>query len=190
MMRVPLRFFLLVLTALTLAGLLGASALKARAAAREDAVRTRMVLSIVNGIIHYTRWPNLGGKLEVCLIGESDYFSLFDRLSAPIQEVVGVPATFVRIKKPEEAVSQCNLIYVGRWKEYDTRQLLSTLAGQPILSIGEEREFCSMGGMFCLDLNDPGEVHFSTNLDAISRSKVRVNPQVLRLAERLKAATP
>jgi len=69
------------------------------------------------------------------------------------------------------------------------RQLLSAISGQPVLSIGEHQEFCSLGGMFCLDLNDPKGVTFSTNLDAISRSKVRINPQVLRLAERLKAAS-
>ena len=37
--------------------------------------------------------------------------------------------------------------------------------------------------MFCLDVRDAG-VGFETNLDAVARSGVRVNPRVLQLARR------
>jgi len=189
-MRGLARFFLLVLTVLALVGLLGVPAMDAQAEARQDdAARTSMVLSIVTGIINYTRWPRLEGTLQICLVGESDYFEISERLSTLIQSVIGASASLTALKNPEEeGVLQCNLVYVGSVKEYDTRQLLSSISGQPILSIGEDQDFCSLGGMFCLDLDDPKGVTFSTNLDAVSRSKVRVNPQVLRLAERLKAA--
>ena len=150
-----------------------------------------MTLSIVTGIVNYTRWPHLDGKLRICLAGESDYSArITGELPQSIQAAVGMPASISTLQNPEAAVSQCDLVYVGRWKEPYTKQLISAISGQPVLSIGENRDFCSQGGMFCLDLNvsTPGEISFATNLDAISRSKVRVNPQVLRLAARLKAA--
>ena len=51
------------------------------------------------------------------------------------------------------------------------------------LSISERQELCQTDCMFCLDVRDVG-VGFETNLDAVARSGVRVNPRVLQLARR------
>ena len=59
----------------------------------------------------------------------------------------------------------------------------ASLQGQPLLSISERQELCQTDCMFCLDVRDAG-VGFETNLDAVARSGVRVNPRVLQLARR------
>jgi len=118
-MKLSARFFSLVLAVLALLGASGVLVMDAQAEARQnEAARTNMVLSIVNGIINYTRWPHLEGKLKICLIGESDYFKRLDGLSAAIQTITGVPASFITtLDNPEEAAEQCNLLYVGHWRE-------------------------------------------------------------------------
>uniref|UniRef100_UPI003137AACB YfiR family protein n=1 Tax=Variovorax sp. YR752 TaxID=1884383 RepID=UPI003137AACB len=45
----------------------------------------------------------------------------------------------------------------------------------------EGADFCSDGGMFCLEPAAPS-VRFGANLDAIARSGLRVHPMVLRIA--------
>ncbi|MDR2164964.1 MAG: YfiR family protein [Zoogloeaceae bacterium] len=176
------------------AGLSCVPATQIHAQAGNGAVPTRasMVLSIVVGIINYTRWPRLGDSLRACLAGESEYFDRLRGLASSVQNIIGIPVSFVAIQGPETLAAQCDLLYVGRVREYEVKKLFEHAAGQPILSIGEGKDLCSQGGMFCLDLNvtDSREIGFSANLDTISRSKVRVNPQVLRLTSRLNKAAP
>jgi hypothetical protein len=50
-----------------------------------------------------------------------------------------------------------------------------------VLLLGEGADFCSDGGMFCLEPG-AGASRFGANLDAIARSGLRVNPLVLRIA--------
>ncbi|HII3200232.1 TPA: YfiR family protein, partial [Enterobacter kobei] len=49
------------------------------------------------------------------------------------------------------------------------------------LLISEQNPECVIGSAFCLII-ERGQVRFSVNLDALSRSGVRVNPDVLMLA--------
>ncbi|MFG5408722.1 YfiR family protein [Piscinibacter sakaiensis] len=58
---------------------------------------------------------------------------------------------------------------------------LHALAGRPVLTIGWTHAFCRDGGMFCLE-QGAGRTRFEVNLDAVERGRLRVHPQVLRLA--------
>ncbi|EOI7245511.1 YfiR family protein, partial [Salmonella enterica subsp. enterica serovar Anatum] len=49
----------------------------------------------------------------------------------------------------------------------------------------EQNTECIMGSAFCLIINND-EVKFSVNLDSLSHSGVRVNPEVLMLARNQK----
>jgi hypothetical protein len=53
--------------------------------------------------------------------------------------------------------------------------------------IGEGAEFCSDGGMFCLDAGTTA-ARFTVNLDAVARSGLRVNPSVLLIARNAPAS--
>ena len=63
------------------------------------------------------------------------------------------------------------------------RALLTTFVNRPVLTIGHGEDFCSFGGMFCLQSTEAGE-RIQANLDSISRSGLRINPQLLRLTQR------
>jgi hypothetical protein len=55
-----------------------------------------------------------------------------------------------------------------------------------VLSIAGADGGCLMGSLFCIASGDT-PVTFSANLDAISRSGLRINPKVLFLVHRQKA---
>jgi hypothetical protein len=67
------------------------------------------------------------------------------------------------------------------------RGMLLGVLDRPVLTIGFDEEFCSLGGMFCLD-NSSGKLQIRANLDSISRSGMRINPQLLRLTQQRNAA--
>ncbi|MDI8797554.1 YfiR family protein, partial [Salmonella enterica subsp. enterica serovar Montevideo] len=54
-----------------------------------------------------------------------------------------------------------------------------------LLLIAEQNTECIIGSAFCLIINND-EVKFSVNLDSLSHSGVRVNPEVLMLARNQK----
>jgi hypothetical protein len=165
----------------------------AQAAENRDftANKLSMPSAIVLGIINYTRWPQPGPSIRTCFFGASDNFFSIRQLASLTQDAVGRQITFPALDKNVALVQQCDLVYVGALSEEETRALIKDTVGMPILTIGEGKEFCSWGGMFCIDTQaEAGSAGFATNLDAISRSKLRVNPQVLRLSSRLNAVLP
>src|SRR5262249_46150681 len=87
------------------------------------------------------------------------------------------------------AIDECDAIYVGTLAGNTVRQVLQSTVGRPVLMIGEGAEFCTDGGMFCLQ---PGgsAAAFAVNLDAVARSGLKVNPRVLRMARQTTGGAP
>jgi hypothetical protein len=171
-------------------------ALACGAAAADDAAAAKApgaapdsratVTTVVAGIVSYTRWPTETKSIRLCTIGRGpgvdELLSAADLGSA--QQSVPVHAA-----RGANALSECDAIYVGALATSTSRNLLQSLAGRPLLMIGEGHEFCTDGGMFCLQ---PGasEVGFAVNLDAVARSGLRVNPRVLRMARHATGSGP
>jgi hypothetical protein len=137
------------------------------------------VVDVVAGIVSYTRWPGDSSAIRLCTLGQG---SSIDELLRAVDIGSAQRAVAVRaIASAAQARNYCQAVYVSGIGAAAGRDLLQLLAGQPELLLGEGLEFCSDGGMFCLE---PGArmVRFNANLDAIARSGLRVNPLVLRIA--------
>lgn len=137
------------------------------------------VAPVVAGILGYTRWPAEGSTLRLCTLGRSPGV---DELLGPVE--LGTPQRRVAVQAvsgPGQARANCDAVYVAGAEEALAREALRQLAGQPVLLLGEGADFCSDGGMFCLEPG-AGQARFGANLDAIARSGLRVNPLVLRIA--------
>lgn len=135
------------------------------------------------GIVSYTRWPVAPNPLRVCVAGRTSHTEAIRRTSDWVgPERVGIVRTLAADEDPAQA---CDLVYAGVLPAATLTHLIGRVAGKPVLTIGEGPDFCTAGGMFCLEGLDGG-VRFSANLDAISRSELRINPQVLRLSRRLR----
>ncbi len=149
--------------------------------------------SVVSGIVSYTRWPSAPHPIRLCVLGHP---SLLEQLSLigppePGQRSVKVQS----IQANEDVLRLCDAVYVSAIPPENARLLLRQVVGTQVLTVGEGAEFCSDGGMFCMEFSEkplaqPTAQRFSANLDAISRSGLRVNPQVLRLARAPKVPAP
>jgi len=156
----------------------------ARAAQTDFTVaRGSRVVTVVWGIISYTRWPKEKGPLRVCVPEGNRYSGLIFQSAREVSHTIGrkISVTIV----PRDAVHACDVAYFSAMPAGQAAQSLQAFAGSPVLTIGEGSSFCTEKGMFCLLANEDGDVdtgRFAANLDAISRSQLRVNPQVLRLS--------
>jgi len=134
------------------------------------------------GIISYTQWPKAKGTLRVCLPGGDNPYVASIRNSA---DRVNLGRKIVVRTTPTDPAGTCDVVYFPAMSIGEAGQMLRPLGGTPVLTIGEGWAFCSAGGMFCLMLGEADNVgRFAANLDATSRSPLRVDPQVLRLSIR------
>lgn len=203
--RARLMLFLFVLSALALndataqtsagpAAVTGAGSASTPAA---PATRDGNVRQVVLGIISFTRWPTPPAKVRLCVVGNTDYArDLLVPPSSPqsasrsiAQSSGGAPPVEAqRMSAADPAMgSSCDAVYLGAVSDTERRQILANLAGHPVLTISERNDSCTLGTMFCLNV-DADRVTFDINLDTVARSGVRVHPNVLKLAR--KPGTP
>jgi len=156
----------------------------ARAAQGGAASPELRVAYTVWGIISYTQWPEAKATLRVCLPGGDNRYVSFIRKSA---DKVNLGRKIVVRTTPADPTGTCDVVYFPAMSIGEAGHALRPLGGAPVLTIGEGGTFCSAGGMFCLMLGDGGEAEnagrFAANLDATSRSPLRIDPQVLRLSK-------
>ena len=145
------------------------------------------VATVVAGIVSYTRWPADLRSIRLCTLGQGrgvdELLSGADlgsaQLSVPVRAASDIGV----------ALDDCDAIYVGALATGTARRLLQRSVGRPVLTIGEGPEFCTDGGMFCLQPEAP-TASFAVNLDAVARSGLKVNPRVLRFARQTTGGTP
>jgi hypothetical protein len=145
------------------------------------------VKQVVMGIMSYTRWPEQPPTLRLCVVGEPGYATA---LFAGGMQIGKTPVAVSRNPRLSGDISaHCDAIYAGPMAQTQRLSLRKNLAGHPVLTIAEDDPPCVGGSMFCLDLTRPGTTTgFAVNLDSVARSGVAVNPRVLLLGRRPKAA--
>ncbi|UNC49120.1 YfiR family protein [Enterobacter huaxiensis] len=142
----------------------------------------KSVRTIVSGIVSYTRWPSLSGQPRLCVYASSRY----TRALSSEEGQSELPYTPVIVHNDREALAaMCDAIYFGNETPAQQLDLISQYQGRALLLISEQNPECVIGSAFCLIIED-NRVRFSVNLDALSRSGVRVNPDVLMLARNKK----
>ncbi|KNC88338.1 hypothetical protein GM31_11515 [Trabulsiella odontotermitis] len=137
----------------------------------------RSVRAIVSGIVSYTRWPDLNGPPRLCIFSSSRFTQILsDGIAEPL------PYQPVVVKNDREALTaRCNALYFGSESPSQQMAIVGKIQPRSILTIAEQNPECVAGSAFCLIFHST-TVKFSVNLDVLTRSGVRVNPDVLMLA--------
>ena len=128
------------------------------------------VRTIVSGIVTYTRWPQLSGPPRLHSLAED----------AP--EILPYKPGIVR-NTQEALQTTCDGFYFGSESPTQQSEFTAKYGNRPLLLIAEQNTDCSIGSAFCLLINNE-RVRFSVNLDVLTHSGVRVNPEVLMLARK------
>ncbi len=134
---------------------------------------------IVAGILSYTRWPSSDGPVRLCVAGQSPLTArLVDRAL-----VNGRRMTVVRRASGSLPGGGCDAIFMARLPLREQERIARAAQGTAIVTMTDADPVCESGVMVCLRLV-AGGMSFDLNLDAVSRSSVRIDPRVLMLATR------
>jgi len=135
------------------------------------------VARIVGGLIGYAHWPQPKSRIAICTLGATR----FSRRLGEAGAVAGLPVATRALPSGDAATIQgCDLLYLGAMPADQRLRAIRAVHGQPIMSVDEASPDCRSGAMFCLAARGDA-ITFRLNIDAISRSQVRVDPRVLRL---------
>lgn len=142
------------------------------------AARSEGTARIVASILSYTRWPAMPAPLRLCVIGPVDHAGELGDLSLP--QGNRIERRSVMPGSPGLG-STCDALYIGKLTLTTMRQVTASVRGQAVVTIAEADPDCSSQAMFCI-VHMPRSLSFRMNLDAVSRSTVRIDPRVLRMS--------
>lgn len=137
------------------------------------------VAEMVSGILTYTRWPaGAGTPVRLCVVGASPW-------AAAMTDRTLVNGRALRVSRAAQLppVVQCDALFIGRIDAAQVQRAVREAAGHAIVTIEDGGDGCSFGTMFCLHQTAAG-ITFDLDIDAVSRSAVRVDPRVLSMGRR------
>jgi hypothetical protein len=144
--------------------------------ARPDA-HSRAAARVVGSILTYSRWPAPPDPIRLCVLGPAHY-------DAALKDVLPGGIRVDRRDLPASAVgiaAACDALYLGAIGQPAMAHALAQVRGAAVVTIAEHAPQCRGEAMFCLIVRDR-TVSFALNLDAVSRSRVRIDPRVLRIS--------
>jgi len=136
------------------------------------------VMRTVLGILSFVRWPNPAEPSTLCVTGEVQYFAWFGN---ELRQSNGKPLRVQRYASIDVLPNDCSVLYLGQLPEATQKALFARFLGRQVLVMSEAAKECTLGYMFCLTLGKR-RVNFVVNLDSLSRSRLRVHPNVLKLS--------
>ncbi|GIX18610.1 MAG: hypothetical protein KatS3mg120_0286 [Erythrobacter sp.] len=136
-----------------------------------------VVARMVRAIVQYSRWPGNPRHLRACVVGPTDHAD--DLLKGREVAEIGVEVVG---RSPDRATpAECQIVYIGRLGINEQRKVTARMQDGAALTIAENDPACRSRAMICL-LFEAQTLSFRLNIDAVSRSQVRIDPRVLRLS--------
>lgn len=132
---------------------------------------------MTRSIIDYTRWPGQANPVTICVVGPAAWSGQLDGMTLGD----GRRTSRKAISIAAVATSGCNVVYMGRVEQRAAQTAFAAVRGKGVLTIVESDPRCRSQAMFCL-LPGAQALGFAINIDAVSRSGLRIDPRVLRMA--------
>ena len=154
----------------------------------ERSVEYKVKAAFLHKFFSYVEWPasRLPAKsksITLGVIGRDPFGRVLDAVTK--RSLANRRRVIVRRFRKVEDVKDCHLLFVSR--SLDAKQRDYILAKAPklgILTISEQKGFLEKGGLLNFVLID-NKVRFEANLDAASKSGLRISSKLLRHAHRI-----
>jgi hypothetical protein len=144
----------------------------------EPSPHSGAVVRTVRSLVEYTRWPQLHNPVELCVAGPASHAGQLDAVRLGDGRVL----TRRAVAANPAALAGCDVVYIGKVPLASQRQLTAALRGRGVMTVAEADPECRSEAMFCLIYPAKG-LSFRLNIDAVSRSGLRVDPRVLRVSQ-------
>ncbi len=157
-------------------------------AQRDEVGEYELKAAILYNLSRFVEWPTSAyadsqAPTVLCVLGQDPFG---DSLKAPGQKHDASGRTVsIRRLKNEDGIRECHLLYISTSQRKALTQILSRLKGSSVLTVGEMSHFAAQGGIIQFTLEDK-QVRFEINLDAASRTALKISSRLLMLARIVK----
>jgi uncharacterized protein DUF4154 len=176
---------------LAVAGALAVSARPARAQ-KDEVGEYELKAAILYNLSRFVEWPTSAyadsqAPTVLCVLGQ-DPFGNSLKMPGQKHDASG-RAVSIRRLKDDDGIRECHLLYISTSQRKALTQILSRLKGSSVLTVGEMSHFAAQGGIIQFTLEDK-QVRFEINLDAASRTALKISSRLLALARIVKDPRP
>ena len=142
------------------------------------------------GFVHFITWPEAVAARDtivVGIVGTDPFGSMIDRLFAG-KAPAGRPIVIRRFSS-FDAVSHCDILFVGAIGKRPLAGGLKRLRSEPVLTVGEQEDFAAAGGI--IRLKTVGDrVRFDINVAAADSARLKLSSSLLRVADSVLGQEP
>lgn len=138
----------------------------------------------------FVEWPSNafdapGSPMTLCIVGRDPFGEALDTLVRG-ETLQGRPMTVHRTRDLLE-IRDCHVVFLSRTETARQDEILDTVRGVGVLTVGEGDSFLRDGGIirFVIEAN---RVRFEVNLDAAERNGLKLSSKLLRLARSVQPA--
>jgi hypothetical protein len=136
----------------------------------------------------FVEWPAAtfsqpDSPIVIGVLGTDPFGSVLDRI---VEDKKIGPRGFVvkRYKwgKDLKDLKDCKILFVSASEKVHIDEILQSVKGQPILTVGETPGFAERGGVIRFTLED-NRVRFEVNVDAARQAELNISSRLLTLAK-------
>jgi hypothetical protein len=133
----------------------------------------------------FIEWPAAAFSSEsdpivVATIGDDPFQGSLDRVMAG--KSVGARPMAVAHFGGVDQIQRCHVLFVSAANAGDLPAILRKVGKSPVITIGEQDDFCQGGGIIQFLVED-GKIHFEINTDAADAAGVKISSRLLKLAK-------
>lgn len=137
--------------------------------------------------VKFVEWPESRlkqsqGIITVGILGSDDFGNAFDVITG--RSVKDMKLS-VRYFERTEDIRACHLLFVSESEKSRLREILESLQGYPILTVGESEDFGALGGIIRF-YTENNKVRFEINISAASKADLRISAKLLEVAKTAK----
>jgi len=125
-------------------------------------------------------FPEAQAPLVIGVMGENPFGTYLDEIVRG-EEVNKHPLTIQHYRRAEE-IKTCHILFISQSEMGRLDQILASLKGRNILTVGDAESFAQRGGMIRF-VTEKNKIRLKINLETVKAAALTISSKVLRAAE-------
>lgn len=138
--------------------------------------------AFIHNIAKYVEWPPTpeyaASTMRLCVLGQNPFGNALDTLRN--KKVGGLTWELVPVG-PKTSMKECRVLFIAASESGNLRQILDSIKGSAVLTIGDTEGYAERGVMANFYLEN-SMVRIEINMDAAKRAGLNISSQLLKLA--------
>jgi len=125
-------------------------------------------------------FPEPQAPMIIGVLGNDPFGAYLDE-TVRGEKVNGRPLVVQRYRRVGE-IKNCHVLFISQSETDRLEQILTSLKGRNILTVGDRDDFTARGGMILL-FNEKNKIRMRINLEAVAAANLVISSKLLRVAE-------